>query len=77
MSEVTGKALLNAQALAELIGAPASTQFRYSCYNGVELWWLEGETVRIVTLVDSFAYTKNPSGLLGDWQKVDYWFLHF
>lgn len=76
--EVTGKSLSNAMALAELIGAPEGTQYRWSCYNGVELYWFdtEGGHMRIVTYVDSFAYTKNPAGLQGNWQKVDYYFLY-
>jgi len=76
MQEVKGKALVNAQALAELIGVPETVEYRYSCYSGVELYWFEGETMRIVTLVDTFAYTKNATDLLGEWQKVDYWFLY-
>jgi hypothetical protein len=79
--KVKGKALADAQALAELIGAPPSVQYRWSCYNGVELWWFDDESkpMCIVTYVDgihAFAYTKDKTGLLGDWQKLDYWFLY-
>lgn len=76
MEEVTGKGLQNALALAELIAAPYSVKFRYSCYAGIELYWIEENIMRIVTLVDTFAYTKNPANLLGNWQKTDYWFLY-
>ena len=78
------KCLKNVQALAELIGVE-NPQFRDSCYNGIEIYWIENkdgkEIGRIVTFVDtsrkeSFAYTKNIEGLSGDWQKVDYYFLY-
>lgn len=75
----------NAIALAELIGVE-NPQFRDSCYNGTEIFWVEEkdgkEVVRIVTFVETcskfgdFAYTRNIEGLKGDWQKVDYYFLY-
>ena len=76
--EIDEKYLVDARALAELVGVK-NPKFRWSCYNGIEIFWMENETVRIITLVNGgsmFAYTKNIDGLYGDWQKVDYYFLY-
>lgn len=70
----------NTEIIAELLGIK-NPVIRASCYAGWEICWFdEEENYRIVTFVQAgrgdFCYTKNPAGLNGDWQKVDYWFLY-
>jgi len=68
-----------AKVLADLLGI-INPQFRFSCYAGTEIYWFdENDKVRIITFVDGgsmFAYTKDITGLPGDWKKVDYYFLY-
>lgn len=71
----------NARALAELLEIK-NFVLRDSCYNGIEICWLENPTdekYRVITFVqggNDFAYTKDISGLPGNWIKQDYYFLY-
>lgn len=61
----------DATALAELVQVPEPYVIRDSMYTGTEIFWKPSEdTYRIVTYVGDFAYTKDPSGLLGDWYQA-------
>ena len=70
----------NALIVAELLGI-ANPTIRASCYAGWEICWQESDDgeLRIVTYVNGgheFCYTRDCTGLNGDWKKVDYWFLY-
>lgn len=70
----------DAKILAELLGIK-NPIIRPSMYAGIEICWLENpddEKLRIITFVNGeFCYTKNASGLVGNWiQSLGDWMLY-